>query len=39
MIYKTLSVLLQSRVALNRHDEVMKKEKMTNGWRFVLDIV
>lgn len=39
MIYKTVSVLVRSGVALNRHDETMKKEKMTNGWRLVPDIV
>lgn len=39
MIYKAKSVLFQSRVALNRHNEVMTKEKMTNGWSFVLDVV
>lgn len=39
MIYKAVSASFQSRVALNRHKEVMTKEKMTNGWSFVLDIV
>lgn len=35
----TVSALMWSRVALNRHKWAIEKEKMTNGWRFVRDVV